>query len=411
MAALSLKRAYMQRNASASRMIDEMSRAKRQCLKRTTDFLVKKFEAQSDEGDSDDTDDFNDENGELGTSCVDIRKSLRALSVPMTDYKVSRAVAQYSDDDETDLEISRKRKRNSRRKSSNFKELQARNSSEISDYLSAVSPEYSSRDLSTRGSSFDGTVREDNALGHRRSSSFMNCLPTSPLSFDTYSVPSCSRMPACHNGIPSSDFDARSRCFDYLVGAIDEAWARYCDSTSHDEEIAYGFENEKSIDDCSIKHTFMQIPQFRPSKGGDKSQVDHDDGSISSVNSSVCSSADEENLTSSTIITDYDSDSNAQRSRVADKLAAAGLRSHCRVSEVPENMRLQKLKDRFIKAKYYLQDYVDSEEAEDCFLFWKKWDLVKYSAIELVEDTDSDDKIEKVVEELEAGRDAITYEM
>lgn len=410
MAALSLKRAYMQRNASATRMLDEMSRAKRQCLKRTTDFLVKRFEAQSDDGDSDDVKDFNNEDNGFGTSPLDIRKSLRALSVPMTDYKMSRAVAQYSDDDETDLEASKKHRRNSRRRRLNSKEHRAHSFTENSDCLSTASLDYSSRDLNVHGSSFDDSMRDDKKLNHRRSSSFMSCLPTSPLSFDTYTVPSCSHVSVCHNGIPSSDFDARSRCFDYLVGAIDEAWARYCDSTSHDEEIAYGFENEKSIDDSSVSHSFMQIPRPHGHNEQLKGKVNPDDGSISSANSSVCSS-DEENLTSSTFITDYDSDSNAQRSRLANKVAAAGLQSHCRVSEVPENMRLQKLKDRFIKAKYYLQDYVDSEEPEDCFLFWKKWDLVKYSAIELVEDTDNDDKIEKALEELEAGRDATSYEM
>lgn len=410
MAALSLKRAYMQRNASATRMLDEMSRAKRQCLKRTTDFLVKRFEAQSDDGNSDDVKDFNNEDSGFGTSLLDIRKSLSALSVPMTDYKMSRAIAQYSDDDETDLEVSEKHRRNSRRKRSNSKEHRAHSFTENSDCPFTASPEYSGHDLNVRGLSFDESMRDDKKLNHRRSSSFMSCLPTSPLSFDTYTVPSCSHVSVCHNGIPSSDFDARSRCFDYLVGAIDEAWARYCDSTSHDEEIAYGFENEKSIDDSSVSHSFMQISRPHDHNEQLKGKVNHDDGSISSANSSVCSS-DEGNLTSSTFITDYDSDSNVQRSRLANKVAAAGLRSHCRVSEVPENMRLQKLKDRFIKAKYYLQDYVDSEEPEDCFLFWKKWDLVKYSAIELVEDTDNDDKIEKALEELEAGRDATSYEM
>lgn len=410
MAALSLKRAYMQRNASATRMLDEVSRAKRQCLKRTTDFLVKRFEAQSDDGDSDDVKDFNNEDSGFGTSLLDIRKSLSALSVPMTDYKMSRAIAQYSDDDETDLEVSEKHRRNSRRKRSNSKEHRAHSFTENSDCPFTASPEYSGHDLNVRGLSFDESMRDDKKLNHRRSSSFMSCLPTSPLSFDTYTVPSCSHVSVCHNGIPSSDFDARSRCFDYLVGAIDEAWARYCDSTSHDEEIAYGFENEKSIDDSSVSHSFMQISRPHDHNEQLKGKVNHDDGSISSANSSVCSS-DEGNLTSSTFITDYDSDSNVQRSRLANKVAAAGLRSHCRVSEVPENMRLQKLKDRFIKAKYYLQDYVDSEEPEDCFLFWKKWDLVKYSAIELVEDTDNDDKIEKALEELEAGRDATSYEM
>ena len=38
-------------------------------------------------------------------------------------------------------------------------------------------------------------------------------------------------------------------------------------------------------------------------------------------------------------------------------------------------------------------------------LFWKRWDMIKYSTIELVEDDDDDEiTIESTIEELENGR-------
>ena len=37
-------------------------------------------------------------------------------------------------------------------------------------------------------------------------------------------------------------------------------------------------------------------------------------------------------------------------------------------------------------------------------MFWKRWDMIKYSTIELVEDDDDDEIIESTIEELENGR-------
>ena len=39
-----------------------------------------------------------------------------------------------------------------------------------------------------------------------------------------------------NNSIPIADRNARTRCFEYLIGAIDEAWARYCDATTSFED-------------------------------------------------------------------------------------------------------------------------------------------------------------------------------
>ncbi|ODV87079.1 hypothetical protein CANARDRAFT_216778 [[Candida] arabinofermentans NRRL YB-2248] len=169
----------------------------------------------------------------------------------------------------------------------------------------------------------------------------------------------------CRNYIPDSDFVARSRCFEYLVGAIDEAWARYCDATSYAEDEVYGYDSGSAI---------PQTPASTVSS-------DEDDGYKSE-------------LSVATSLTDYDSDF---------PMSMLG-NNNRRVSEVPANVRLQQLKDRLIKAKYYLQDYVDSNDSDGCLLFWKKWDLIKYATIELVEDDDDDEVVENQIEELEAGR-------
>lgn len=65
---------------------------------------------------------------------------------------------------------------------------------------------------------------------------------------------------------------------------------------------------------------------------------------------------------------------------------------------------MQDLKVRLTKAKYYLQELVDSNDYREIELFWKRWDMIKYSTIELVEDDDDDEIIESTIEELENGR-------
>jgi hypothetical protein len=56
---------------------------------------------------------------------------------------------------------------------------------------------------------------------------------------DAKSSPGCIK-----NSVP--DKSARARCFDYLVGAIDEAWARYCDATTNVEDEVYGYNTPAS---------------------------------------------------------------------------------------------------------------------------------------------------------------------
>jgi hypothetical protein len=152
---------------------------------------------------------------------------------------------------------------------------------------------------------------------------------------------------------------ARNRCFEYLVGAIDEAWARYCDATSYAEDEVYNGE-------------ICYQPATPASIGTSDVEDDDDDDGYKSA---------------STNITDYDSDFEVKR-----------------VSGQPGSVKLQHLKDRLLKAKYYLQDYLESNDLDEATAFWKRWDLIKYATIELVEDDDDDDVIESTIEDLERGR-------
>ncbi|ODQ80253.1 hypothetical protein BABINDRAFT_7712 [Babjeviella inositovora NRRL Y-12698] len=169
-----------------------------------------------------------------------------------------------------------------------------------------------------------------------------------------------------------SDRSARLRCFDYLVGSIDAAWARYCDMTAYAEEEVYRYGN------------IEKIPTTPASVATD------DEGYKSE---------------GSTDITDYESDYGYLTKQVATPVRRPSmLNPASNTTEEPSRCKLQNLKARLMKAKYYLQDYVESNAASDCELFWKRWDLVKYATIELVEDDDDEEIIEDTIEELEQGR-------
>ncbi|GMM34190.1 hypothetical protein DASC09_015150 [Saccharomycopsis crataegensis] len=165
-------------------------------------------------------------------------------------------------------------------------------------------------------------------------------------------------VPQCQS-LPSSDRAARARCFDYLMGAIDEAWARYCDTTSFAEERMYN-RMDASTD-------FPTTPM-----------------------SAASSDYDSDYKTDGTELTDYESEFEYTNKKT--------------VSQQPESIKIQNLKDRLIKAKNFLQDFVDSDDSEDVAAFWGRWDLIKYATIELVEDDDDDEVIEDTIEDLEKGR-------
>lgn len=165
------------------------------------------------------------------------------------------------------------------------------------------------------------------------------------------------------------DVCARNRCLDYLVNAIDAAWSRYCDGTSYEEDIAYNYDDE------AVVHS-----------SGD----DDDDNGYKSE------------LSNYTSVTEYDSDMAASAALKTNR--SMSIMGNASVNINSENSRLQELKERLTKAKYYLEDCSDSTSVGDCIQFWKKWDVVKYATVELVEDEDDDDVVERKIEDLERGR-------
>lgn len=167
---------------------------------------------------------------------------------------------------------------------------------------------------------------------------------------------------------------ARSRCFDYLVTAIDEAWARYCDATTYAEDEVYN----------NVDH----LPNTPASLNFSDDNEDEDEEGDGDKNDDVYDEVDDGYKSASTNLTEYDSDFELKR----------------RVSSQPSSVRLQQLKDRLLKAKYYLQDFIESDSFDEACAFWKRWDLIKYATIELVEDDDDDEVIESTIEDLEKGR-------
>ncbi|EAZ62882.2 predicted protein [Scheffersomyces stipitis CBS 6054] len=177
-----------------------------------------------------------------------------------------------------------------------------------------------------------------------------------------------------NNSIPDTDKCSRSRCFEYLVGAIDEAWARYCDATAYVEDEVYGYNTPASV-----------------------------------------ATDDEDYFENTTDITDYeDSDfeehhhkakpqQHSQQIKPKPSMMASSSTSS-KTNEDTASCQLQALKDRLTKAKYYLQDLVDSDDYNEVISFWKRWDMIKYATIELVEDDDDDEIVENTIDELEYGR-------
>ena len=169
----------------------------------------------------------------------------------------------------------------------------------------------------------------------------------------------------------SSDKNARSRCFDYLVASIDEAWARYCDLTSFDEDKVYGFGEDR----CA--HTPASV-----------------------------ATDEEDYFGNSTDITDYESEFEGHSKSSIRQHRADGkpVKENEASGGQSSSSQLQELKDRLTKAKYYLQDLVDSDDIDDVISFWKRWDMIKYATVELVEDDDDDEVVEGTIEDLEEGR-------
>ncbi|SGZ54590.1 CIC11C00000001165 [Sungouiella intermedia] len=198
-------------------------------------------------------------------------------------------------------------------------------------------------------------------MSHHRNSSTGSFLHISDSNSSTASTKKC---------MPEADKNSRSRCFDYLVGAIDEAWARYCDVASYVEDETYGYNTP-----CSV-------------------------------------ATDDEEFGNTTDLTDYESDfEHVPKPSFGRKPSLMNPSSMTTMSADPAlastkdaSCQLQELKDRLIRAKYFLQDLVDSDDYNDASDFWKRWDMIKYATIELVEDDDDDEVIEATIDDLEDGR-------
>lgn len=246
--------------------------------------------------------------------------------------ELSKAVSQYSDDDDLELEASER-----------------------------GSPQ------ATGDANFDCQLMSSPRANSITANSFL------PISDNNSSGPSTKKH------MPQGDKCSRARCFDYLVGAIDEAWARYCDAASYVEDETYGYNTPNSV------------------------ATDDEDDYFGNT----------------TDLTDYESDiEHEQQKPVAQPVSKrpsmmakpVGIMANdsanraSSTSKDPSSCQLQALKDRLIKAKYFLQDLLESEDYQEASAFWKRWDMIKYAAIELVEDDDDDEIIESTIDDLEDGR-------
>lgn len=399
--------------------------------------------SSSDEND----DDYDDDNDSDIEQVADRSNLLKAKSIRFADSicaapidsQLSKAVSQYSDDnddedegDDDDHDNSQNRDLsvvdrsiNSRSNSCNSNHGGCRLAREENCNSSPFAEARNSCLSKKRAASTNDILNVNYVSGHgllnnkRYSvniSDVVNSIPNNNENFHSFSIINKSLK---HSGnIPRCDFIARSRCFEYLVGAIDEAWARYCDSTSYDEDLAYGYDDNNN-DNSKIGRSMMNNGTDRHNdvnSGSSPNCV----GNVANTPSSNTYSSDEEGykteFSATTTLTEYDSDFHNQNnnklrsfSMINNTLDETQSKNNRRVSEVPENVRLQELKDRFTKSKYYLEDLVDSDLHSDCLAFWTKWDLIKYSIVDFVEEDEEDDDIERKIDELESGRFAGSF--
>lgn len=185
--------------------------------------------------------------------------------------------------------------------------------------------------------------------------------------------------------VSKSDLAARERCFDYIVQSIDEVWARYCDTTSSAEAVVYNNFAKKSkvgVKLSSIQsHRCLNISE---------NETESDNGTVAGT----------EELES-----EYDDDSSGYKSEATNPTEYETDHGENRtVSNLPDSIKLQSLKHRLTKAKNDLEQVYDSKQLEGSVSFWRRWDMIKYSAVEMMEDDDDDEVIENAIEELEQGR-------
>ncbi|CEP64268.1 uncharacterized protein LALA0_S11e00276g [Lachancea lanzarotensis] len=193
--------------------------------------------------------------------------------------------------------------------------------------------------------------------------------------------------------IPHSDLEAQERCFDYLLQSIDEVWARYCNETSTAEAKVYDSMckprhvcspefSTPSAEDFSVAHTSNPgSPQYKRSF------------SFTSVNRNGLSYSDDDS-----------DDTSGYKSEVTNPTEYETDCDYRKISKLPDSVRLQSLKDRLCRAKNDLEALHGSSCYEECARFWRRWDMIKYGAVEMMEEDDEDEVIESVIDELERGR-------
>lgn len=381
---------------------------------------VKDYDASFSSSSSDDDDDENNSNTFLSSRLRSKSRSNQLRKVKSLtfaiDSKLSKAVSQYSDDSDNDEneEVGLIRRDSdsctsfSSERSSNNKKLPMSNI--LNNNMNIINNCSNSFSNNKKFSSTNNIlnvnyVSNHGLLNNKRYSvninDVVNSIPSSIAnnnanldnSFTSFNV--TNRSLKHNNGsIPRCDLVARFRCFEYLVGAIDEAWARYCNSTSYDEDLAYDYDNDNDRD-CSN----ISCNNYAPI--------------VNTPNSQAYSSDDDgykTEFSATTTVTEYDSDFHNNNKIGSFSMMSNPSGTSRRVSEVPENVRLQELKDRFTRYKYYLEDMVDSDLYNDCLAFWTKWDLIKYSIVDFVEEEDDEDEdIERRIDELESGRFSGSY--
>lgn len=203
--------------------------------------------------------------------------------------------------------------------------------------------------------------------------------------------------------VPEQDRIARQRCFDYLVSAIDQVWAQYCESTSCAENEKYHEEQDEDEDE-------EQMPQFGGFMQNRRARPNVHQRTLSSSSTSLYVAGE---LPCSPVSLDDEPGSEQHHMSVSatssegeeqDSSRRRRLSRQGSVLHQPKSMSLMNIKKRLLNAKYFFDRLLDSLNPEDSADFWHRWDLIKYTAIELVEEADDDETIESTSAELERGR-------
>ncbi|CAD1808156.1 hypothetical protein FOB58_001153 [Candida parapsilosis] len=209
---------------------------KRICLQqsRRNDFELADQDLDNNKYYSSSSDDADSEDEQSCYNADQIRAKRRASTRASfsIDPKLSKAISQYSDDEDEDEDQVRERYYNTKVKSpccsrrtsdSSIKILRSEDEIENLDCKLASSPVNSSLSLKKMLVGGGNECDDDDDDEEEEESDSNN------------------------QSVAIADRNARARCFEYLVGAIDEAWARYCDATAYVEDEVHGYITPASL--------------------------------------------------------------------------------------------------------------------------------------------------------------------